>query len=96
MSNFFCILIRLEVSRTLLMILPRAEVAAASAADAVDVADAVDGVDAADEAAGNSLGKVASAAAVFRAAAARPRGIRRRTRRNGTPRLNRTLCNLQH
>lgn len=78
------------------MNLPREEFAVASAADVVDVADGVDGVDAAGEAVGSSRGTAALAAAVCRAAAARLRGIRHRTRRNGTLRLNRTLCNLQY
>lgn len=78
------------------MNLPRAEVAAANAADAVDVVDAADEVDVADVSVGSSQGRAAPAAAECRAAAARPRGIRRHTRRNDTPRLNRTLCNSQH
>lgn len=62
----------------------------------MDVADAVDEVDAAGEVACSSQGRAAQAAAACREAVARPRDIRHRTRRNGTPRLNHTLCNLQH
>lgn len=72
------------------MDLPHAEVVAGNVAD---VGDAVDVVGAAGAVAGSSQGRAAPAAAAYRAAAARPRGIRRHTPGNGTPRLNRTLCN---